>query len=202
MTMQAGQLRRVLMLLASILFALATSLLLTGTASARSLPAAETRVGVSHPAVTTIVGVAEHIAAGQRLGRAPSQLRLVVGHCVAAEANALDLAKGVLGSDALATLRNAHAAGSAAEVSLGGRPILYEPGLPSSGFTLFQEGGFVLGPEAFASEHELASTLLHESHRLLTSGQAKGIHSGLASSESDAAARFASGHAGRLLDGC
>jgi hypothetical protein len=36
--------------------------------------------------VVHIVGVAEHIAAGQHLGRAPSQLRLVSGHCVAAEA--------------------------------------------------------------------------------------------------------------------
>ena len=63
-------------------------LLPLGTASASGLPAAQTCVGVSHPAVVHIVGIAEHIAAGQRPVRAPSQLQIVSGHCVAAEAGA------------------------------------------------------------------------------------------------------------------
>jgi len=71
-------------LLLAALAAVLAMLLPAATASG-GLPAAETRVGAIHPTVTTVVGVAEHIAAGQHLGRAPSQLRLVVGHCVAAE---------------------------------------------------------------------------------------------------------------------
>jgi predicted nucleic acid-binding protein len=55
------------------------------TASASGLPAAQTRVWAITPTVTTVVGVAKHIAAGQRRSRAPSQLRLVSGHCVTAE---------------------------------------------------------------------------------------------------------------------
>ena len=74
---------RVLLLAA--LAALLALVLPAGTASASGLPAAQTRVGAIHPAVVQIVGVAEHIAAGQRRSRAPSQLRLVSGHCVAAE---------------------------------------------------------------------------------------------------------------------
>lgn len=61
-------------------------LLPAGTSSASGLPAAQTRVGAIGPTVTTVVGVAEHIAAGQRRVRAPSQLQFVSGHCVAAEA--------------------------------------------------------------------------------------------------------------------
>jgi len=60
-------------------------LLPAGTASASGLPAAQTRVGAIGPTVTTVVGVAERIAAGQRRVRAPSQLQFVSGHCVAAE---------------------------------------------------------------------------------------------------------------------
>ena len=74
---------RVLLLAA--LAAVLALVLPAGTASASGVPAAQTRVGASNPAVTHIVGVAEHIAAGQRRSRAPSQLRLVSGHCVAAE---------------------------------------------------------------------------------------------------------------------
>ncbi len=75
-------------LLLAALAALAALLSGAGTASAAALPAAETRVGAITPAITHIVGVAEHIAAGQRPVRGPSQLQIVVGHCVAAEAGA------------------------------------------------------------------------------------------------------------------
>jgi len=75
----AGVLLAALVALAALLFGAAT-------ASASGLPAAETRVGAISPAVTNIVGVAEHIAAGQHQGRAPSQPQIVSGHCVAAEA--------------------------------------------------------------------------------------------------------------------
>jgi hypothetical protein len=72
--------------LTTVLAAVLAFALPAGTASASGLPAAQTRVGAIHPTVTMVVGVAEHIAAGQHLGRAPSQLRHAVGHCVAAEA--------------------------------------------------------------------------------------------------------------------
>ena len=72
-------------LLLAPLVAVLAMLLGAGTTSASGLPAAETRVGAIHPTVTVSVVVAEHIAAGQRRSRAPSQLRLLSGHCVAAE---------------------------------------------------------------------------------------------------------------------
>ncbi len=61
-------------------------LLPAAPASAATLPATETRVGVFHPAGTVAVGVHECISAGQRPVRGPSQLQIVVGNCVAAEA--------------------------------------------------------------------------------------------------------------------
>ena len=76
---------RLRLLVLTVLTVLAALLLPALHASASGLPAAETRVGAISPTVSTVVGVAEHIAAGQHLGRAPSQLRLVSGHCVAAE---------------------------------------------------------------------------------------------------------------------
>ena len=57
---------------------------------------------------------------------------------------------------------------------MGGRVIQYEPGLPASGMTLFGEGGFVLGPEALASQAELIQTCLHELYRLATSEIGRG----------------------------
>jgi hypothetical protein len=77
---------RLRLVLVAVLTALAALLSPAALASASGLPAAQTRVGAIHPTVTTVVGVAEHIAAGQRRSRAPSQLRPAVGHCVAAEA--------------------------------------------------------------------------------------------------------------------
>ena len=79
---------RLRLVLVAVLTAMAALLSPALHASASGLPAAETRVGAIGPTVTTVVGVAEHIAAGQRRSRAPSQLQLVSGHCVAAEAGA------------------------------------------------------------------------------------------------------------------
>jgi hypothetical protein len=76
---------RLRLVLLTVLTALAALLSPALHASASGLPAAETRVGDSTLAAPDVDGVAEHIAAGQRRSRAPSQLRLVSGHCVAAE---------------------------------------------------------------------------------------------------------------------
>ena len=67
------------------LVAVLAVLLPAGMASASGSPAAETRVGAIHPTTSTVVGVHECISAGQRPVRGPSQLQVVVGHCVAAE---------------------------------------------------------------------------------------------------------------------
>jgi hypothetical protein len=73
-------------LLVAVLAALAGLLLPPALASANGVPAAQTRVGASGPATAVAVGVHECITAGQRPVRGPSRLQVVVGHCVAAEA--------------------------------------------------------------------------------------------------------------------
>jgi hypothetical protein len=108
----AGRLRLVLL---ATLAAVLAMLLGTGTASASALPAAETCVGVSTLASPEVVGVAEHIAAGQHWVRGPSQLRLVSGHCVAAEATADS------GTGLLPRLGSVNWADDTGAISLGGR---------------------------------------------------------------------------------
>ena len=73
-------------LLCARLIALASvsAVLLAETASASGLVASETFRGDPRPAVTHVVGVAEHIAGGQHPVRGPSQSYIVSGHCVAA----------------------------------------------------------------------------------------------------------------------
>lgn len=87
-------------------------------------------------------------------------------------------------------LRAAFQAGGG-ELSIGGRTILVDPGVPASGMTLFGENGFVLGRDAFGSDAELTQTLLHETYRLSTSQAAAGVSGGLAASETNAAFSFA-----------
>ncbi|MGW6421023.1 polymorphic toxin-type HINT domain-containing protein, partial [Streptomyces sp. NPDC055055] len=113
------------------------------------------------------------------------------GGLSAAERQILQQAQSIMNSPEFAKIRQAHAAGVFTEISVGGVGVLYEPGLPSSGFTLFSENSFVMGPVAFQSEAETAKTLLHESHRLATSKVAGGVSAGLVSSETDGAFDFA-----------
>jgi RHS repeat-associated protein len=90
----------------------------------------------------------------------------------------------------LGQLQEAFDAGGA-ELSVDGRTILVDPGVPSSGFSLFGEDGFVVGNEAFSSEAELTKTLLHETYRLAMTQSAGGLSQGLATSETQDAADFA-----------
>jgi hypothetical protein len=77
-------------------------------------------------------------------------------------------------------------------LEIGGRIIQYEPGLPASGMTMFGENGFLIGNEAFASEGELARTVLHELYRLATSAVPEaGVTGATAAAETQAAASFA-----------
>lgn len=90
----------------------------------------------------------------------------------------------------LGKLREAFEAGGA-ELRIGGRTILVDPGIPSSGFTLFGENGFAVGREAFVSDAELTKTLLHETYRLEFSRAAAGVSGELAAAETNAAFTFA-----------
>ena len=113
-----------LRLLLAIVTALAALLLPALHASASGLPAAQTRVGAISPTVTTVVGVAEHIAAGQRRSRAPSQLRHVVGHGVAAEGGGGSVFwSGIKGGDSAAASWAAKNGGTTLEMSLEQRGI-------------------------------------------------------------------------------
>jgi len=78
-----------------------------------------------------------------------------------------------------------------AELRVGERTILVDPGVPASGLTLFGENGFIVGGLAFQTEGELIRTLLHETHRLLTTQSAQGVTAAMAASETSAAASFA-----------
>ena len=110
----------------------------------------------------------------------------------AEEAGILMEANGILESEAFASIAEAHAAGESTIVNIGGRIIQYEPGLNASGMTMFGENGFLIGNEAFASEGELAKTVLHELFRLGTSTVPEsGVTAATAASETQAAAGFA-----------
>ena len=110
----------------------------------------------------------------------------------AEEVGILAEANGILGSEAFASIAEAHAAGESAIVNIGGRIIQYEPGLNASGMTMFGENGFLIGNEAFASEGELAKTVLHELFRLGTSTVPEsGVTAATATAETQAAAGFA-----------
>ena len=100
--------------------------------------------------------------------------------------------QGILRSKELRQLRQAHAAGKEAYVTINGRNIQYEPGMPASGMTNFEDNGFALGREAFSSEQELTKTLMHELHRLTTSAsKSQGVGHELAAAETAAAQKFA-----------
>jgi hypothetical protein len=83
----------------------------------------------------------------------------------AEEAAVIGEARAILAAPQMAEIAEAYANGESLVVNIGGRIILYEPGLSASGMTMFAENVFLIGNEAFASEGELASTVLHELFR-------------------------------------
>lgn len=107
-----------------------------------------------------------------------------------AERAAAISARKIFNSPEFETIRRAHQEGKAVEVVIDGKTIVYEPDLPASGLSLFGEEGFVIGPQAFTSEAELAKTVAHESHRLATSKSAEGVSGELAAQETEAAQGF------------
>ena len=108
-----------------------------------------------------------------------------------AELRVIGEAKSIMASPQMLDLAAAHGAGESLTVTIGGRLVQYEPGLPASGMTMFGDSGFFLGPEAFSSNLELSQTVLHELHRLNFSNSAGGVSADLAARETHAAASFA-----------
>ncbi|MBN8641141.1 MAG: hypothetical protein J0L86_04945 [Flavobacteriales bacterium] len=109
-------------------------------------------------------------------------------------------ANNIINSSGMTKLEEAYQNGIAAEVKIGGRTIIYEPDLPASGFTLMEENGFVLGPQAFKTEAELSKTLLQELFRLKNSKvPEKGLSGGQATSETNAAFEFAEQNAKNVI---
>ena len=107
----------------------------------------------------------------------------------------VDEVRRLIVSPEMAQIRRAYNERVSLMTRSGGRLIQYEPGLPASAMTLFGENGFVLGPEALASEGELIQTCLHELYRLATSqlGSGGAASSHLAESETQAALHLPSG---------
>jgi RHS repeat-associated protein len=98
----------------------------------------------------------------------------------------------ILKSSEFNKIQAAYETGVATEISIGGRTILYEPQLPASGFTLFEENAFVIGKEAFKSQAELNKTLLQELYRLNTSSvKSAGVSGASAAAETKSAVTFA-----------
>jgi hypothetical protein len=97
--------------------------------------------------------------------------------------------RGMLSSQEMATLRAAQAAGRDCTVRIGGRYLQYDPNFTfAEAFADFEGNGFTLGPKAFRSEAEFTKTLLHETHRLVTSDIGRGALPAGASSMQDVVA--------------
>ena len=77
----------------------------------------------------------------------------------------------ILASSQMQTLIEAYEGGYAAEVTINGYLIQYDPGIPGriAGMTNFGGGGFALSDGAFSSKEELAKTVLQEVFRIRTS---------------------------------
>lgn len=115
----------------------------------------------------------------------------VTGKFTVTERAVIDEAETVLTADSFDKIRAAHVDAKSVTVEINGVTIQYEPGLPASGMTMFGEKGFLVGPDAFSSPLELKKTILHELHRLRTSGSAAGVSAEMASEETKAAFDFA-----------
>jgi len=75
----------------------------------------------------------------------------------------------IINSKEFDVIRSAHKNGISAQVTIGGRSIHYEPDFTfGEAMTLHGQGGFLLGPKAFASQQNLNQTVLWELTRLHT----------------------------------
>jgi RHS repeat-associated protein len=75
-------------------------------------------------------------------------------------------ARALINSDGMDAIREAYRSGQGVTVTIGNRPIQYEPAFKDFAITNKEMGGFLVGPLAVASEEELSKTILWELHRL------------------------------------
>ncbi|WP_260234453.1 RHS repeat domain-containing protein, partial [Elizabethkingia miricola] len=116
---------------------------------------------------------------------------------IEAKSNVLGEAKSILKQEKM--LNEIFENGTGQEIKIGNRTIVVEPEAPMSGLTLFEEGAFVLGKEAFSSPLELRKTILHELYRLENSNlKGKNVTQGSVSDETKAAFDFAEKNANKI----
>ena len=98
-----------------------------------------------------------------------------------------------LQSDGFRALQQAFRSGTEAQVTVAGRTVFYVPDLPAgySGMTMSAVEGFILGPDAMASQIEVAKTFLHEVYRLRMGQSASGARGDEVASFTQAAHAFA-----------
>ena len=128
---------------------------------------------------------------GSRALLGAGRAALAARHFGAAERAVIGEARGILNSPQFARGVEALKTGIDLDLKIGGRTILVRPGLPSSGMTLFEEGGFVIGRQAISSSSELGKTVLQELFRLQFSAQGGGVGVGMSAVETRAAFQFA-----------
>ena len=92
------------------------------------------------PSATSLVGVSSFFRSNK-----------AIEGFTQAETAAIQEVKGILGSKEFTKLKDAFTSGKFEEVSIGGRQILYEPGMPSNISAMTVDKGFVLGKQAFSS---------------------------------------------------
>jgi RHS repeat-associated protein len=110
-------------------------------------------------------------------------------------------ARAMFNSDGMDAIRKAFERGQGITVSIGRRPVQFEPDLPEFAMTNKETGGFVLGRKALASDEELAKTVLWELHRLeLGNPYGTGIGGAAATAETQAAAAFSERAFREVLD--
>ena len=96
----------------------------------------------------------------------------------------------VLKSPQLNTFRTAMQQGVSAEMTIGGRTIIFVPELNAYGLGIglgAGEEGMLIGRTAVGSLEALTKTLIHEAYRLATTNAARGVSAELAASETTAA---------------
>lgn len=201
-----------------LLMLLAAAVVFPGVASASNVTAAKTRIGGIDLVVPAVFRASssstaeEHrgserldsdlpscatLAAGELGAVAPTAAQLETAYInqgfAQVEAQTMAEVQTAIDGGAVGRLQDAFRAGESVDVVVGNRVVTVEPGAPFSGFIDMEGNTYAIGRDAFASEEELVSTMLHETYRLNTSvvrsGQA--IGQGVASAETATTFDFA-----------
>ena len=116
--------------------------------------------------IGVIYGEVRSLRTALAVARAQTALAQTLSEFSQEETAIINEAKSILGSPEIAKIKQAFAEGKEIQVLINGRTISYQPGLAFSGMTDFENGGFRFGDQAFTSDKEFASTVLHELYRL------------------------------------